>query len=332
MVLSCLLGCSTQTQVSIDGTRFRINGELTYQGHQPEAQGRLMNARMVNATFNDENPTTRPEAFNPDENTTAFIGSMDEYRSKGVLAFTLNLQGGMPGYEGAINSAFHPDGKLKLDYLARVSRVIEAANQRGMVIILGFFYQRQDQILEDRKAVMEAAKNASSWVARKGYQNVMVEISNEYRHPGFDHPILLEEEGQILLMEIVRSQAPGLLVSTSGMGDAKLHEKLAEAADFILIHGNTTEPEEYPVRIAALEGFEKPIVFNEDWCFSDDTRGIPDAITKLRTAFECGASWGIMNQKRNQTYPFEFGIGRLGEGANEDLDFRVYQEMQRLVR
>jgi hypothetical protein len=290
-----------------------------------------MNVRMVNATFDDENAETRPEGFNPDENTNAFIASMDDYRSKGILAFTLNLQGGMPGYEGAINSAFYPDGQLKPDYLARVSKVIEAANEKGMVIILGFFYQRQDQILEDREAVLAATRNASSWLAQKGYQNVMVEISNEYRHPGFNHPILLEAEGQVLLMDVVRSQAPHLLVSTSGMGDACFHEKLARSADFILIHGNTTEPEDYPSRIAALEGYKKPIVFNEDWCFSDDTRGIPDAIAKLRTAFNSGASWGIMNQQRNQTYPFEFTIGRPNEGANEELDFEVYEEMSRLT-
>jgi hypothetical protein len=116
------------------------------------------------------------------------------------------------------------------------------------------------------------------------------------------------------------------------VGDARFHEKLERSADFILIHGNTTDPEEYPAQIEALRGCEKPIVFNEDWCFSDDTRGIPDAITKLRAAFNSGASWGIMNQKRNQTYPFRFGIGSPGESPNDDQDFRVYQELRRLVR
>jgi len=331
-VLCLSSGCSRQTEVSIDGTLFRINGELTYGEYGEEAHGRLMNVRMVNATFFDENPSTRPKGLNPEINTDKFIDSMDEYRSKGILAFTLNLQGGMPGYEGAINSAFLPDGKLKPAYLERVARVIEAADQRGMVIILGFFYQRQDQILKDRDAVITAVGNASSWLSRKGYRNVMVEISNEYRHPGFDHQILLEEEGQVLLMETVRSEAPHLLVSTSGMGDARFHELLARSADFILIHGNTTDPEEYPTRIEELKTFDKPIVFNEDWCFSDDTRGIPDAIAKLKAALENGASWGIMNQKRNQTYPFTFEIGRPGEGTNADEDFRIYQEMQRLVR
>jgi len=330
-VLLGLLGCATQTQVSIDGTDFKINGELTYKDSRPEARGLLMNVRMVNATFEDKNPTTQPEGFDPEDNTNAFIESMDQYRSKGILAFTLNLQGGMPGYEGALNSAFYADGGLKSEYLARVSRVIEAADEKGMVIILGFFYQRQDQILENQESVISATRNAASWIAQQGYRNVMVEISNEYRHPGFDHSILREPEGQVLLMEAVRSEAPHLLVSTSGMGDASFHDKLARSADFILIHGNTTEPEDYPSRIAALPGYKKPIVFNEDWCFGDDTRGIPDAITKLRAAFKSGASWGIMNQRRNQTYPFEFEIGRPGEGTNEELDFKVYEEIKRLT-
>jgi hypothetical protein len=159
----------------------------------------------------------------------------------------------------------------------------------------------------------------------------LVEISNEYRHPGFDHSILLEEDGQIELMEVVRSAAPDLLVSTSGMGDARFHQKLARAADFILIHGNTTDPEEYAGRISTLKEFGKPILFNEDWCFADDTRGIPDAVAKLKAAFENGASWGIMNQQRNQTFPFQFGIGRPGEGANAELDSLVYREMKQLL-
>ena len=87
------------------------------------------------------------KGFDPEENTSAFIASMDQYKIKGILAFTINLQGGMPGYEDAINSAFTPDGSLKPDYMNRVSRVIEAADEKGMVIIVGFFYQRQDQVL-----------------------------------------------------------------------------------------------------------------------------------------------------------------------------------------
>ena len=52
---------------------------------------------------------------------------MPDYVAGGVRAFTIGLQGGMPGYEGAVNSAFNPDGSLRDAYLERVRRVIDAA-------------------------------------------------------------------------------------------------------------------------------------------------------------------------------------------------------------
>ena len=49
----------------------------------------------------------------PDANTARFIARIPDYVAHGVRAFTVCLQGGMPGYEGAVNSAFQPDGSLK---------------------------------------------------------------------------------------------------------------------------------------------------------------------------------------------------------------------------
>lgn len=72
---------------------------------------------MVNAVFEDANDTTRPEGFDPDANADAFIAQIPDYVAGGVRAFTIGLQGGMPGYEGAVNSAFNPDGSLRGAYL-----------------------------------------------------------------------------------------------------------------------------------------------------------------------------------------------------------------------
>jgi hypothetical protein len=139
------------THISIADGRWHINGIPTYRGAQ--AEGLLLNVRMVNATFEDDQ---RP-AFDAEANTESFVRQIPDYVAHGVRAFTLNLQGGMPGYEGAVNSAFRSDGSLRDAYLKRVQRVIQACDRYGAAVILGCYYQRQDQLLSDETAVRAAS-------------------------------------------------------------------------------------------------------------------------------------------------------------------------------
>ncbi len=91
---------------------------------------------MVNSVFEDR----RKPDFDPEANTSRFLSHLPDYAAHGVGAFTICLQGGRPRYEGAVNSAFAPDGSLRESYLARVRRVIEACDRHGLVVILGCFY------------------------------------------------------------------------------------------------------------------------------------------------------------------------------------------------
>src|SRR5262245_25802934 len=102
-----------RTRVLIADGRWFLNGGVTYRG--AKAEGLLLNVRMVNATFEDRN---RPD-FDPEANSDEFIAQIPDYVAHGIRAFTLNLQGGMPGYEGAANSAFNADGSLRGSYLRR---------------------------------------------------------------------------------------------------------------------------------------------------------------------------------------------------------------------
>ncbi len=93
-----------KTSVSIEGEQFIINGELTYKGRVWEGnkiEGLLFNARLVQGIFDDSNPDTRdnfkyPDTgeWDPERNTNEFVEAMSEWRDHGLLAFTLNLQGG----------------------------------------------------------------------------------------------------------------------------------------------------------------------------------------------------------------------------------------------
>jgi hypothetical protein len=283
-----------QTRVAIKGDRWFLNEVVTYAG--AKAQGRLMNVRTVNAVFED---ARRPE-FQSEANTERFLKALPDYISHGVRAFTINLQGGMPGYEGAVNSAFGADGNLSAAYLRRVRCVIEACDREGAVVILGCYYQRQDQILKDEAAVRAGVVNVAQWVKGCGFANVVLEIANEFGHSGFDHPLLRTAAGQVALIGLAKKTHPGLLVSTSGLGDGTVAKEVARAADFLLVHFNGTEIEDMPARIKALQEFGKPVVCNEDAKVGE---------VGARAAAVCvanGASWGLMAEKVNQHYPFAF--------------------------
>ena len=284
----------TRTRISIKDTHWYLNGRLTYPASQ--AEGLLMNVRMVNAVFEDRK---RPE-FDADKNTDEFIAAIPDYVGQGVRAFTVNLQGGFPGYEGAVNSAFNPDGSLRKGYLQQVKRVIESCDCNGVVVILGCYYQRQDQILKDARAVRAGVVNVVRWIRESRFSNVVLEIANEFNHSGFDHAILKKPEGQVELIRLAKRASPKLLVSTSGLGNGRLPDNVARASDFLLIHFNGTNLDDIPKRIQALKKYGKPIVCNEDQKYGDQ------AAKAAKLSVRHGASWGFMHEKTNQHFPFHF--------------------------
>jgi hypothetical protein len=296
-----------RTRLAIDGRRFRINGTITYPG-QP-AEGTLMNVRMVNSVFED---TNRPW-FNPSANTDEFVGRMREYVSLGVRAFTVSLQGGYPGYEGARNSAFLKNGDLRTGYLARVARVIERADALGAVIILSLYYQRQDQHLQDERAVRAGVVNAVDWIRTKGYRNVILEIANEYGHSGFNHGILRTDAGVAGLLRLANNRYPALPVTASYLRNGQTTSQVAAASDLILVHFNALALSDIPARARALRSAYpgKPIVCNED------ARTGSAAAAAASASVQAGASYGLMVEHQNQRYPFDFH-GRSDDRAAYD--------------
>jgi CubicO group peptidase (beta-lactamase class C family) len=299
------------TRVSIVEGRWQINDQLVHAG--TPAEGLLMNVRVVNCVFED---IERPE-FDADANADEFIARIPEYVGSGIRAFTICLQGGYPGYEGAVNSAFRPDGTLRASYLQRVRRVIEACDRHGAVVILGCFYQRQDQRFDDEDAIRAALVGAVRWIRERCFSNVVLEVTNEFGHSGFDYSILKTASGQVELIRLAKKTAPKLLVSTSGGGGGGATDSVARASDFLLIHYNNTPLEDIPRKIAALKKYGKPIVCNED------QKVEADGAKALELSVHGGASWGFMHEKHNQHFPFHF------KGVADDAV--VYAKLRQLT-
>ena len=86
---------------------------------------------------------------------------MQEWRNRGLLSFTLNLQGGSPtgyGNKEWVNSAYDRFGGLRKDYFERLDQVLQKADELGMVVILGLFYFGQDQHLLGEFSVLEGGR------------------------------------------------------------------------------------------------------------------------------------------------------------------------------
>src|SRR5260370_31789675 len=59
--------------------------------YRPQARGKLMNLRLVQALYHDESLTAKP--FDPDANTDALIAPLDFYKTHGDLLINMSLHG-----------------------------------------------------------------------------------------------------------------------------------------------------------------------------------------------------------------------------------------------
>jgi hypothetical protein len=300
-----------KTVVSIQTDRFLINGRLTYEGrsyHGIKIEGLLMNSRMVQGIFDDLNPETRSRWNYPDtnqwdaeRNTREFIAAMPEWRRHGLLGFTINFQGGSPqGYSRQQpwhNSAFNADGSLRKPYLSRMERILNRADELGMVAIVGYFYFGQDERLQNEAAVRRAIINATNWILQKDWRNVIVEIANECDNRSYDHPIIQSSHIHELinLVKSIRRGQRRLLVGASFNGGSIPSANVVEVSDFLLLHGNGVAD---PNRIAemvektrSIPGYRPmPILFNEDDHFEFDK-----PVNNMIKAIAAYASWGYFD-------------------------------------
>ncbi len=301
----------SRTEVEIRGDAFLLNGRPTYAGREyqgKKVEGLLLNSRMVQGIFDDFNPETRrrwnyPDTgrWDPERNTREFVAAMPEWRAYGLLSFTINLQGGSPqGYSQAQpwhNSAIEADGSLRSDYMGRLRRILDRADELGMAPILGIFYFGQDQRVRDEAAVKRAVENIIGWVFDRGYRNVMIEVANECDVKRYDHEILTPRRIDELIRRVrdMRSGGRRLLAGTSFGGGSIPAANVVAASDFLLLHGNGVKD---PARIAAMveraravTGYKRmPVLFNEDDHFDF---GRP--ANNMMAAVHSYASWGYFD-------------------------------------
>lgn len=345
-------GSLRKTSVSIVGEDFHINGRPTYAGRMwngHRVEGLLLNSRMVQAAFDDLNPETAQRwayadtgKWDAERNVREFIAAMPEWKRHGLLAFTVNFQGGSPeGYSSKQpweTGAFTAEGALRPEFAERMRRVLDAADGRGMVVVVGFFYFGQSPRFSGNEAVVRATDEATRWLLAGGWRNVLVEINNE-SNPNY-RPLILRPDRAAELIERVRHAKAGdghtLLVGTSFGGCVVPATNVMAVSDFALIHGNgATRPEQITGLIhqtRALPSFKPmPILINED-----DHENFNQPTNNFSVAISEHVSWGWFDYRRTgegmdegyQSPPVNWGI----RSGRKRAFFKACEEITRSAK
>ncbi len=326
-------GQSARTTVTIKGEKWHLNGEPTLKGKSWKGytvEGLLPNARMVQGIYDDLNPETRnlwkyPDTgqWDAERNNMEFLGAMAEWRAAGLLAITLNLQGGSPqGYSQQQpwhNSAIDEAGQLRHDYMNRLEKIIVKADQLGMVVILGLFYFGQDQRINNEAGVVRAVDNTVDWLFKKGFRNVVIEVANECDNNKYDHAIIQPDRVCELIERIQSQHRDGyrLLVGTSFNGGRIPSNDVIAKSDYILVHGNGVKtPAGINNMVNTIRNRSsytpKPIVYNED-----DHFDFEKPLNHFTAATSAYASWGYFDYRMDgerfhegyQSVPVDWTIG-----------------------
>ena len=198
------------THVKIVGEAFHINGRPTHEGRTwkgASIEGLLMNSRMINGLFDDLNEHTRHKLWaypdtgkwDPDRNTDELLASLPSYVEAGLDAITVGLQGGSPcgnnPRDGSAPchdmynrdaSSYNKDGSLRAGAFERLERLLDRADELGMVVIVQMFYP--DEAFKTfgshhhgggDDGIHNAADKTVDWLAERKYKNVLIDVCNE---------------------------------------------------------------------------------------------------------------------------------------------------------
>lgn len=187
----------SRTILTIDGARTLRNG-------QPFL---VLGVRCSNAAVSDAA-------------TDELIANLDTFASFGVNAISVYVMGSRFGDV----RGYREDASLDPTYAARLARVIEAADDRAMVVLLGCLYwgnSRAKWPAWSQPDAEAAVANTVRWVAERDWRHVFVDTDNE----GMAHSQGVFDDAA--LIRAAKQAAPEVPVGSNYRGDPPPEADLA---------------------------------------------------------------------------------------------------------
>ncbi len=151
---------------------FSVKGEKTYLNDQEII---VKGLRLSNALISDEST----------HQTIAYLDTFKYYGMNTISVFFMGSRfGDIKGY--------NEDATLNPVYAERMARIIKAADQRGMIVLVGCLYWSTSAAKWEsweQKDANKAVANTVAWLKDYDFKNVFVDVDNEgmaHRGKGFD--------------------------------------------------------------------------------------------------------------------------------------------------
>lgn len=320
-VLVALNCAASKNEIKVNGKFFTLNG----------TPFKMWGVRLASASITES-------AANE------LIANLDEYKSYGINAFSVFLQGS----SGITFDPFNETGTtIDKGIVERTIRIIEECDKRDMVVILGIFYQSvKEPKLKDWLSCQRAVKLVAETF--KPYRNVIINIANEQNseeHLDKGWANVTRVEGIIELANIVRKSDPYRIVGGGGFSFVN-NLLLARSKDIDVLLFDTffaTDNSEHWYDYICRGQINKPIVnveclgystkfsepqgvFGPNKYFADGKKEYTDEIDRaIRTpglyVFFHSTLW---YQGLSKGFPQHYDIG--GMGTKDDPGVRWYFE------
>jgi len=119
-------------------------------------------------------------ALTSDATTEQALRALDVFKGYGMNTVSVYIMGS----RFSNTKGYRPDATLDPAHAARLARIIEASDARGMVVLVGCFYWGTSTAKDglehwtQREANL-AIRNTVRWLKERGYRNVFVDPDNE---------------------------------------------------------------------------------------------------------------------------------------------------------
>jgi hypothetical protein len=305
---------------------------LTYDGRRfrRKVRGSLAMVRVTQGVFDDEWLNER--SYDPGANTDRLIEQLELYQQHGVGGIVVGLQGGNPGYarevngvgrgasadlgekSGALVSAYKPDGSLKPEWMARLDKLVAAANRRGLVVCLVLFQQDQDESLASREAIVAAARNVARHLIEANARNVLVDVADAWDEPQghWDHRRFIPRYVEYLI-RAVRDQfqhADFTVPIGASSGSGMLYPmSLARLCDMVLLQGDGRTAADKLARSRQFKQYGRPVLMVSD---SNGKLSTKDELERERAIAEAylqaASGWSYVPARTANRFPFEYRL------------------------